>query len=181
MINLTRKFSILSPKISRHRIELRQDRYLSMRKLSNRAARARDLARSKTPWSLLKSLDRRARSWSPGPSWIRKESTKLPWVWRGWGRRGFESTVDPPPIRPPRWVHFITMTTFLCPERIERPVISVLILLQPRSDSTARQKDQFSMADCGYKGSTVLVQVLCFREISQYNTMQYNTFINSSK
>ena len=49
MINLTRKFSILSPKILRHRIELRQDRYLSMRKLSNRAARARDLARSKNP------------------------------------------------------------------------------------------------------------------------------------
>ena len=54
MINLTRKFSILSPKTLRHRIELRQDRYLSMRKLSNRAARARDLARSKTLWSLLK-------------------------------------------------------------------------------------------------------------------------------
>ena len=44
MINLTRKFSILSPKILRHTIELRQDRYLSMRKLSNRAARARDVA-----------------------------------------------------------------------------------------------------------------------------------------
>ena len=55
MSNLTRKFSILSPKISRRRIELRQDRYLSMRKLSNRAARARDLARSKTLWSLLKA------------------------------------------------------------------------------------------------------------------------------
>ena len=40
MINLTRKFSILSPKTLRHRIELRQDRYLSMRKLSNRTARA---------------------------------------------------------------------------------------------------------------------------------------------
>ena len=53
MINLTRKFSILSPKISRHRIELRQDRYLSMRKLSNRAAHAQDIARSKTLWSLL--------------------------------------------------------------------------------------------------------------------------------
>ena len=50
MINLTRKVCILSPKISRHRIELRQDRYLSMRKLSNRVARAKDLARSKTLW-----------------------------------------------------------------------------------------------------------------------------------
>ena len=50
-----RKFSILSPKISRHRIELRQDRYFSMCKLSNRAARAQDLARSKTLWSLLKT------------------------------------------------------------------------------------------------------------------------------
>ena len=55
MINLTRKFSILSPKILRHRIELRQDHYLSMHKLSNHAARARDLAPSKTLWSLLKS------------------------------------------------------------------------------------------------------------------------------
>ena len=53
MINLTRKLSILNPKILRHTIELRQDHYLSMRKLSNRAARARDVARSKTLWSLL--------------------------------------------------------------------------------------------------------------------------------
>ena len=54
MINFTRKFSILSPKISRQAIKLRQDRYLSMRKLSNRAVRARDIARSKTLWSLFK-------------------------------------------------------------------------------------------------------------------------------
>ena len=54
MINLTRKFSILSPKISRHRIELRQDCYLSMRKLSNHVARAQDLVWSKTLLSLLK-------------------------------------------------------------------------------------------------------------------------------
>ena len=46
-MNLTRKFSIFSPKKLRDRIEVRQDRYLSMRKLTNRAARAQaDLARS---------------------------------------------------------------------------------------------------------------------------------------
>ena len=53
MINLTRKFSILSLKILHHRTEFRQDRYLSICKLLNRAARARDLTRSKTLWSLL--------------------------------------------------------------------------------------------------------------------------------
>ena len=46
---LTRKFSTFSAKILRHIIELRQDRYLSMHKLSNRAVCARaDLAQSKT-------------------------------------------------------------------------------------------------------------------------------------
>ena len=62
MINLIRKFSILSPKILRHRIELRQDRYLSMRKLSNRAARARDLARSKPYGASLKASSHQRRN-----------------------------------------------------------------------------------------------------------------------
>ena len=47
-INLTQKFSIFSLKILRHRLELLQDWYLSMRKHSNRGAHARaDLAGQK--------------------------------------------------------------------------------------------------------------------------------------
>ena len=46
MINLTRKFSILSPKISRHKIELRQDRYLNMRKLNFQLRSSRTRSRA---------------------------------------------------------------------------------------------------------------------------------------
>ena len=46
MINLTQKFSILSPKILLHRIELCQDRYLSMRAACAQA----DIMIAKSPW-----------------------------------------------------------------------------------------------------------------------------------